>query len=217
MQKIIIRSKKESKDSGCSLRGVAFLELKKGGCLEPMDTVEMGKRYCVIDTERIKGNQIYLLAYQLYDETFELVESKTFQDISIDLSTRHAPKSKVKELNMQSIKVHSFAELYGNISDSMDGTEVIVFSCTDMKTMKRNCIENGIEFKKIIAIDLQKALYDLATDDKKKSNLKGYCRANGIKYEPHIPESDCYATFILYQNLLSRYGEAFIEKYKVII
>lgn len=153
----------------------------------------------------------------MYDAAFELLESKTFQDVSIDLSNRHAPKSKAKELNMKSIKVHSFAELYENIAGSMNEIEVIVFSCTDLKTIRRNCKENGIEYRKIVAVDLQKALYDLATDDKKKSNLKGYCRANGIKYDPHIPESDCYATFILYQNLLSMYGESFIEKYKVVI
>ena len=46
--------------------------------------------YCVIDTERIKGNQIYLFSYQLYNDDFKLIESKTFQDISIDVSNRES-------------------------------------------------------------------------------------------------------------------------------
>ena len=46
--------------------------------------------YCVIDTERIKGNQIYLFSYQLYNDDFKLIESKAFQDISIDVSNRES-------------------------------------------------------------------------------------------------------------------------------
>ena len=44
--------------------------------------------FCVIDTERIKGDLIYLLAYQIYNDTFDLVESKTFQDVIISLYNR---------------------------------------------------------------------------------------------------------------------------------
>ena len=51
--------------------------------------------YCVVDTERIKGNRIYLLSYQLYDERFNLIESKTFIDVSIDVSNRISPKTQI--------------------------------------------------------------------------------------------------------------------------
>ena len=66
----------------------------------------------VIDTERIKGNQIYLFSYQLYNDDFTLAESKTYHDISIDLSNRHSPKTKAKKLSKQVESVSSFQEIY---------------------------------------------------------------------------------------------------------
>ena len=62
--------------------------------------------YCVVDTERIKGNRIYLLSYQLYDERFNLIESKTFIDVSIDVSNRISPKRKVEKLKSIAVKVN---------------------------------------------------------------------------------------------------------------
>src|SRR5574344_879860 len=131
--------------------------------------------YCVIDTERIKGNRIYLFSYQLYDENFKLHESKTYQDISIDVSNRKSPKRKVRELDSISIKVKSFKELYETVRIFMEDNLTIVFSLTDVHTFKVNCKANSIEYKKIKCIDLQEVLYNLSEDDKHKSNLKGYC------------------------------------------
>ena len=59
--------------------------------------------FCVIDTERIKGDLIYLLAYQIYNDTFDLVESKTFHDVSISLDNRKSPKRKVTTDNRKVI------------------------------------------------------------------------------------------------------------------
>ena len=162
--------------------------------------------YCVIDTERIKGNQIYLFSYQLYNDDFKLIESKTFQDVSIDVSNRKSPKRKVKELDSISIKVGSFKELYENVRYFAENNLTIVFSLTDVHTLKRNCKDNNIEYKKIKCIDLQEVLYNLSEDEKHKSNLNGYCEVNGIKHNPHIPESDCEATFKLFQDLIKRFG-----------
>ena len=100
--------------------------------------------YCVIDTERIKGNQIYLFSYQLYNDDFKLIESKTFQDASIDVSNRKSPKRKVKELDSISIKVGSFKELYENVRYFAENNLTIVFSLTDVHTLKRNCKDNNI-------------------------------------------------------------------------
>lgn len=162
--------------------------------------------YCVIDTERIKGNQIYLFSYQLYNDDFKLFESKTFQDISIDVSNRKSPKRKVKELDSILIKVGSFKELYENVRYFAENNLTIVFSLTDVHTLKRNCKDNNIEYKKIKCIDLQEVLYNLSDDEKHKSNLKGYCEVNGIKHNHHIPESDCEVTFKLFQDLITRFG-----------
>lgn len=170
-------------------------------------------KYCVIDTERIKGNQIYLLSYQLYDEAYHLLESKTYQDISIDLTNRKAPKSKSKALNAVSIKVDSFAELYNTIKPVITESFLIVFSRTDIGVLKRNCKENGIKYSVVPFLDLQKILYDLSEDKKHKSNLKLYCKKNSIKHSPHIPESDCSATFSLYLKLLLEYGNEYLLSY----
>ena len=88
----------------------------------------------------------------------------------------------------------------------MEDNLTIVFSLTDVHTFKGNCKSNGIEYKKIKCIDLQEVLYDLSEDYKHKSNLKGYCEKNGIKHNPHIPESDCEATFKLFQDLIAKFG-----------
>lgn len=169
--------------------------------------------YLVIDTERIKGYKIYLLAYQVYNELFELLESKTYQDLSIDLSTRKAPKSKAKALNGVSFKVNSFNELYDVLKPILFNKRIIVFSSTDFGAFKTNCKELGIEYEKVEAIDLQKALYDLSTSPIHKSNLKDYAKKLRIKHNPHIPASDCEATMELYIDLLNRHGEDFIKKY----
>ena len=57
------------------------------------------------------------------------------------------------------------------------------------------------------------AIFNLATDAKHKSNLKDYCKKHRIKHDPHIPESDCAATFEVYKKLMSEHGENFIMKY----
>ena len=169
--------------------------------------------YLIIDTERIKGYKIYLLAYQVYNESFELLESKTYQDLSIDLSTRKAPKSKAKALDGVSYKVNSFNELYDVLKPILFNKRIIVFSSTDFGAFKTNCKELGIEYVRVKAIDLQKALYDLSTSPIHKSNLKDYVKKLGIKHDPHIPASDCEATMELYKNLLNERGEDFLNNY----
>lgn len=169
--------------------------------------------YLVIDTERIKGYKIYLLAYQIYSESFELLESKTYQDLSIDLSTRKAPKSKAKALDDLTYKVNSFCELYEILKPLLSNKRIIVFSSTDFGAFKTNCKELGIEYEKVEAIDLQKALYDLSTSPIHKSNLKDYVKKLKIKHNPHIPASDCEATIELYKDLLNKHGEDFLNKY----
>ena len=169
--------------------------------------------YLVVDTERIKGYKIYLLAYQIYSESFELLESKTYQDLSIDLSTRKAPKSKAKALDDLTYKVNSFCELYEILKPLLFNKRIIVFSSTDFGAFKTNCKELGIEYEKVEAIDLQKALYDLSTSPIHKSNLKDYAKKSGIKHNQHIPSSDCEATIELYKGLLNKYGKDFLNKF----
>ena len=45
--------------------------------------------------------------------------------------------------------------------------------------------------------------------------LRKYCKKHKIKHDPHIPESDCAATFEVYKNLLSEHGEGFLSQYVV--
>ena len=172
--------------------------------------------YCVIDTERIKGNKIYLFSYQLYNDDFTLDESKTYQDISIDLSNRHSPKSKAKKLSQRVECVSSFQEIYGAFLNLLSRCQLLItFSTSDVAVIHKNCREHGIEYTLVSMIDLQAALFDLATDTKRKSNLKDYCKKHKIKHDPHIPESDCAATFEVYKNLLSEHGESFLSQYVV--
>ena len=42
-----------------------------------------------------------------------------------------------------------------------------------------------------------------------------FCKKHKIKHDPHIPESDCAATFEVYKNLLSEHGEGFLSQYVV--
>ena len=170
--------------------------------------------YCVIDTERIKGNMIYLFSYVLFDDSFNMIDTKTYQDVSIQLDNRKAPKRKVEELNSISIKVSSFNDIYDIFKKIVDNSLLVVFSETDINVFRSKCKELGIEYKRIAGYDLQKALYDLSDSEKHKSNLKGYCEEHNIKHNPHIPESDCIATFEVYKDLLKTYGKDFLEKYK---
>lgn len=167
--------------------------------------------FCVIDTERIKGDLIYLFAYQVYTDAFDLMESKTFQDISINLDNRKSPKRKANDLNNKSIKKSSFVDLFQQIKPIIENNTLIVFSKTDIGVLNRNCKNHGIVFSPIIYIDVQEVLASLRTNDKQKSNLKDYCKKNNIRYEAHIPEDDCRATFTVYVNLLSQYGNVFLD------
>lgn len=167
--------------------------------------------YCVIDTERIKGNQIYLFAYQLYDDSFQKVEAATIQDESISLVSRKSPKRKAQELGSASVKVNSFTELYEAVKGKLAQGLVVVFSMTDLGVIKRNCKAAGIEYEKLQVLDLQKILFELSTDEKHKSNLKDFCKEHRIKHSPHIPESDCEATFAVYRVLMEEHGAEFIN------
>lgn len=167
--------------------------------------------YCVVDTERIKGNLIYLLSYHLYNERCEKVESVTFQDVSIPLDNRKAPKRKVEELTGGTIKVNSFAELYEAIREKIENNLLIVFSTTDVGVFKTNCKQSKIEYHRLRILDLQDILYELSTDDKHKSNLKDFCKKYKIPHDPHIPDSDCGATFAAYRVLLAERGEEYMK------
>ncbi len=162
--------------------------------------------YCVIDTERIKGNQIYSFSYQLYDENLRLYESKTYQDMSIDVSNRKSPKRKVRELDSISIKVESLKKLYETVRIFIEDNLTIVFNLIDVHTFKQNCKDDNIKYKNIKCIDLQEVLYYLSKDEKHKSNLKGCCEVNGKRHNPHIPASDCEETFKLFQDLIAKFG-----------
>lgn len=162
--------------------------------------------YCVIDTERIKGNLIYLLSYQLYDDTYNLIDNKTFQDVSIDLSNRKSSKVKTKQLNQCSIKVNGYVELYESIRSVIENNLVVIFSKTDVHIFKSNCKEYGIQYNKLKCIDMQSLLKDRINHFNGKSNFKDFCKKSKIKHEPHIPESDCFATFCLFQNLVDEIG-----------
>lgn len=174
-------------------------------------------QYCVVDTERIKGSKIYLLSYLVYDENYRLVESKTFIDDTIDLSNRKSPKTKVKMLWNKATIVHGFSEIYNIFKKIVADKLLIVFSNTDTKAIQTNCKELNIEYNKTVAIDLQKALFDLSNSEKHKCNLKDYCIANNIAHSPHIPESDCFASFELYKNLVNAYGIEFVNRYKKLL
>ena len=170
----------------------------------------------VIDTERIKGNQIYLFSYQLYNDDFTLAESKTYHDTSIDLSNRHSPRTKAKKLTKQVESVSSFQEIYSVFQNLLSRCQVLItFSTSDVAVIHKNCRDVDIKYTPVSMIDLQAALFDLATDTKRKSNLKDYCKKHKIKHDPHIPESDCAATFEVYKNLLSEHGESFLSQYVV--
>ena len=170
-------------------------------------------QYCVIDTERIKGSKIYLLSYVVYDEDYNLIEINTFIDDSIDLSNRKAPKIKVKMLWGKSIIVHGFLEIYNFIKNVIANKLLIVFSNTDMRAIQVNCNELNIIYSKTNAIDVQEILFDLSSSEKHKCNLKDYCVKNHIQHYSHIPESDCFATFEVYKNLVRLYGIEFLNRY----
>ncbi len=171
--------------------------------------------YCVIDTERIKGSYIYLFSYQLYSDDFALVKSKTYQNISIDLSNRKSPKSKVQKLSAKTIKVTSFQEIFDVYKSVIANNTLIVFNKTDLGAIRQNCKELALQFEKTTTYDMQQVLLHLSTSAKKKSNLKDYCKANGIKHDSHIPESDCEATFAVFKNMIQLYGFDFLDKFKV--
>ena len=135
-------------------------------------------QYCVLDTERIKGDQIYLLSYQLYDEAYNLVEKVTFQNTEVDLTGRKAPNSKLRKLEGMTRKYESFECIYSSIAEVLKDALVIVFSTTDIATIKKVCRQSGITYEKHKVLDLQKILFDFSEDEKHKSNLKQYCNAH---------------------------------------
>ena len=112
--------------------------------------------------------------------------------------------------------VSSFQEIYSVFQNLLSRCQVLItFSTSDVAVIHKNCRDVDIKYTPVSMIDLQAALFDLATDTKRKSNLKDYCKKHKIKHDPHIPESDCAATFEVYKNLLSEHGEGFLSQYVV--
>lgn len=77
---------------------------------------------------------------------------------------------------------------------------IIAFSDTDLKVIGSKCKSLGITYNMVKMLDIQKVLYALSNNE--KSNLKDFCKEHGIKHNPHIPESDCQATFEVFKMLL---------------
>ena len=58
--------------------------------------------YIFWDTERIRNTQIYMMAYILTDDKFEIEKEEIIIDDAIDVSHRHSPKRKVEQLRNKS-------------------------------------------------------------------------------------------------------------------
>lgn len=64
--------------------------------------------YLFWDTERIRNTKIYMSAVILTDEKFNVIKEERGIDLSVDVSSRRAPKRKVAELKGESTLFSDF-------------------------------------------------------------------------------------------------------------
>ena len=166
--------------------------------------------YLFWDTERIKGSDIYMLAYIHTDEDFSVIKEEIIINQSVDISQRHSPKSKVNRLMKVSTVVPTFDGVAEIMLPLFSTTESVCFGKDDFSAMNINLKKIGKETPKGTFYNLEEFIRTLEIEVPTNLNMIG--QFLNIKHDRHNPLSDSYVTMELFKYLIKKFPKEEMER-----
>lgn len=160
--------------------------------------------YLFWDTERIRNTKIYMQAYVLTDESFNIINKDIIIDSSIDVSHRHSPKSKVERLKSESIVFDNFSDVANFMLPLLSNNKVVCFGKDDYVAFNDQLKINGFH-------PITGTYYDLEVfikeENRYPTNLGDAAVLLGVKHDAHNPLSDSMVTMEYFKFLLNQTSE----------
>ena len=160
--------------------------------------------YLIWDTERIKGSSIYMLAYILVNEKFEIIKEEMIINKSVDVSQRKSPKSKVKKFYDVSTIVEDYKELAEIIVPLLNGSKSICFGKDDFAALNSQFLLNEIE--NVSGTFYNVELFVRTFNGTLPTNLNMASQFLKIKHDRHNPLSDSFVTLEYFKYILENYS-----------
>ena len=173
-------------------------------------------KYLFWDTERIKNTKIYMLAYILTDEFFNISKQKIIIDTSIDLSKRHAPRIKVNQLIQEATCVSSFKELFNEILPFINDENItkVCFGKDDYAAVNDQLKLHNLQ-------PVEGTFVDFITVLKNnnvllpKINLSYWADKFKLEHDPHNPLSDSWVLMKIYQKFINENPTFIVKEIKI--
>lgn len=160
--------------------------------------------YIFWDTERIRNTQIYMMAYILVNDKFEVEKKEIIIDDAIDVSHRHSPKRKVEQLRNKSTKVDGFESLAKILIPLLETYKSVCFGKDDFVSLNDQL--KIINKSPIVGCYLDIKVL-LKENNALLSNLGDAARFLKVEHDAHNPLSDSFVTMQYFKYLTNKYSE----------
>lgn len=160
--------------------------------------------YIFWDTERIRNTQIYMMAYILVNDKFEVEKKEIIIDDAIDVSHRHSPKRKVERLRNKSTKVDGFESLAKILIPLLETYKSVCFGKDDFVSLNDQL--KIINKSPIVGCYLDIKVL-LKENNALPSNLGDAARFLKVEHDVHNPLSDSFVTMQYFKYLTNKYSE----------
>ena len=164
--------------------------------------IKMG--YIFWDTERIRNTQIYMMAYILVNDKFEVEKKEIIIDDAIDVSHRNSPKRKVEQLRNKSTKVDGFESLAKILIPLLETYKSVCFGKDDFVSLNDQL--KIINKSPIVGCYLDIKVL-LKENNALPSNLGDAARFLKVEHDAHNPLSDSFVTMQYFKYLTNKYSE----------
>ncbi len=155
--------------------------------------------YLFWDTERIKNSKIYMQAYILTDDMFNIMNKNIIIDSSVDVSNRQSPKSKVIRLKNKSLVFDVFDDVANHMVPLLKNNKVVCFGKDDFAAFNDQLKIHG--FEPILGDFLDLSTF-IKNNHEYPTNLADASMYLKIKHDAHNPLSDSFVTMEYFKYLL---------------
>lgn len=161
--------------------------------------------YLFWDTERIRSTKIYMMAYILTDEAFNVLDKETVIDSSVDVSKRHKPRQKVEKLKKDSLIMNSFENIMEKLKPLIENNKVVCFGKDDFVALNDQLKVHNLEIIKGNFYNIQ---HPSEEKDGLMQHLSEISSSLNIEHDKHNPISDSYVTMEYFKYLVKTHDES---------
>lgn len=159
--------------------------------------------YIVWDTERIRNTKIYMLAYILLADEFNIIKNEIIIDSSIDVSKRTQPRLKVERLKNESLVLSNFNEVASLMIPLLNSNKSICFGKEDFISLNDQLKLNNLAPLEGKYYDIELFIHD--NNINMPSNLGAAAKFLKLEHDAHNPLSDSFVTLEYFKCIIKKY------------